>query len=227
MEGKGNSCYTPRMPQKHIEAEIRSEIHKDQVPAITAHLRRLGFAHASSTKRTSVMSFGTVLSKVAGRAHGSQRNEVDVRCRTTNGNAEVVAKIGDVEATNRIEIGQPIAVKDLPTFARMFATMGLYTKVGSKRTENYRRKSIVVSIVQSPSGITYLEIEKMSTRDHEKRDLAELNALAKKLQITVIASRKAFLELCDRLTTQDDWTFHGTPTDLKKLRAEIKRARSG
>ena len=209
-----------------IELEIRGEIPYRTIPAFTKRLLAAGFRHHSSTRRTSVMSFGATHGGGSGWKSAREPEEVDIRCRITNGKAEVVAKIGVTDAHNRIEIGQPVTLKELINFARMFGHMGFFTKVGSKVTENYQRKRTIVSIVHSPSKITYVEIEKMSTREQEAADLQELTILAKDLGLTPFPSRKAFLELCERLTKQDDWEFRGSDADIKRLQADIKKARS-
>ncbi len=210
---------------KSIEVEIRGEISHLEVPQIQQALRKLGFRRVSSTKRVSVMSFGQVSPKgKAWRTDGAP-TDVDVRCRVTNGKAEVVTKIGQTHASNRLEIAQAIPLKQLPVFAAMFASMGFFTKVGSKRTENYQKGKMLVSIVQSPSKITYVEMEILSDRKHEHAALQQLNTLAKELGI-VIMKQKAFLDLCTRLTKQDDWEFHGTPRDMKRLEREVQLIKS-
>ncbi len=151
---------------------------------------------------------------------------VDIRCRITNGKAEVVLKVGQTHAANRLEIGHAVTLEQMITFGRMMAATGLFTKVGSKRNVNYGKGSITLSISQSPHGLAYLEIEKMTDREHETEDLETLHALAEKLDIT-IWNPKEFLTFCKRLTDEEDWEFAGTPQDIKKLKAEIKQTGSG
>lgn len=206
-----------------IELELRGEINFDEIPTFETRLRRLGFRKQAITRRVSVMSFGYTSPNKTGQRTPPQ-TEIDLRCRVTNGKAEVVAKIGATHAANRLEITQPIRPRDLPNWARLFGSLGFFTKVGSKTTINYRRKDISIAIVQSPSRIVYIELEKMSNKQNEHKDLKELYALAKRLTLPLLKNRAAFLELCQRLTKQDDWEFHGTPKDLQRLKKEIKMA---
>ncbi len=208
-----------------IELEIRGELKREEIPAFIKRLIKKCFRHHSTTRRTSVMSFG--VTEATGRGWKvDKREEVDLRCRITNGKAEVVTKIGISDAPNRLEICQPVTLKEMLTFARMFGSMGFFTKVGSKVTRNYKKGRIVVSIAESRSGITYVEIEKMTDRQHENKDLDTLKKLAHDLELTLFPSREVFLELCTRLTKQDDWEFTGNDADLERLQKEIKMFKS-
>jgi adenylate cyclase class IV len=209
---------------KNIELEIRGEIRAKEIPEIGKRLIKLGFRHASTTKRTSVMSFGSVRGERGGRLLGSE--QVDVRCRITNGHAEIVAKIGRTSAANREEVAIPVTLNNLCAFSRMFGAMPFFTKVGSRSTWNYIKGSIVISLVRSPSYLAYIELEKMTDRDHEATDLVHLKTLAKQLGIQLWKSHDAFVRFCARLTKQDDWVFQGTDADVKRLMRDIKRTGS-
>ncbi len=214
------------MLQKSIELEIRGEIYAKDILAIGQRLRVLGFREIEETRRTSVMSFGDV-SRFEHDEGNKKPTQVDIRCRITNGKAEVVGKIGETHAANRLEISQPVTRNELFAFARLFGSMGFFTKVGSKVTKNFQKGSVIASLVKSPSGLAYIEIEKMTDQKREKRDLKELQALAKQLGIKLWKSRKEFLDFCRLLTERDDWEFHGTSKDIKRLKKEIKKAGSG
>ena len=112
-------------------------------------------------------------------------------------------------------------------FARLFGAMGFYTKVGSRCTENYVRGAFTVSLVSSPSGLAYIEIEKMSTKEREHEGGKEVREVAQELGVTLWKTRQQFLTFCDQLTARDDWEFFGTEEDVKRLRAEIRKTGSG
>lgn len=214
------------MPHASIELEIRGEIRASDIPAIEKRLTAFGFRLTSDTRRTSVMSFGTV-SGIGLGGKATPKTQADVRCRITNGDAEIVAKIGRTDVHNRQEISHAADMEDMISFAQMFGAMGFFTKVGSKKTKNYEKGKVVVSIVQSPSGLAYVELEKMSDKTHERADHEELKTLAHELRLTLWRTRKEFLAFCDRLTKHDDWMFTGTEKDATRLRKEIVRAGSG
>lgn len=210
------------MSRHVIELEIRGEVHASDIPALEQRLRRNRFTRLDTTRRTSVMSFGTVIGQGHhGGTHAKER--VDIRSRITNGHAEIVTKIGKADAHNRREIGHDADLEDMISFAQMFAAMGFFTKVGSRNTVNYTRKKITISIVTSVSGLAYVEIEKMSDPEHEERDHAELRQLSKTLEIPIWPTHKAFVGFCDKIMKQDDWMFSGSTQDAKRLRAEIRK----
>ena len=212
--------------KKSIELEIRGEIKPEEITGLEAQLKTLGFRSSGETRRTSVMSFGDVSMMKRDTKGKRYSTQVDNRCRITNGKCEVVTKIGLTHASNRVEIGQPVDFKSFLTFAQMFGSMGFFTKVGSKITKNFRKGSIDVALVQSPSGLAYIEIEKMTERAHEMHDMRELKKIAANLNIHLWNSRKQFLDFCQKLTDRDDWRFFGRPQDLTKLKKEIQQAGS-
>ncbi len=211
-----------------VELEIRGEISVRNISSMAKKLLSFGFHRSSTTRRTSVMSFGTVtcIKNDRQRITGKVRDIVDIRCRITDGHAEVVGKIGPTNAANRVEISVPVSFDDLSRFAQLFGAMPFFTKVGSKITENFVKDDITVSLVRSPSGLAYIEIEKMATRKSEQKNLAELHRLASALNVDIWKTRQAFLDFCNLLTERDDWIFTGTPADLKRLTREIKKSGS-
>lgn len=208
-----------------IELEIRGEIAHRKLETVAKRLKEHGFRLKNSTRRTSVMSFGNI-DGIGREGKSTGKGQVDVRCRITNGKAEVVAKIGETHASNRVEISKPVSLKDMLIFARMFGAMNFFTKVGSKKTQNFVKGNVVISLVESPSKLAYIEIEKMTDREHEAEDQKELETLAKELNINLWKTRQQFLDFCDQLTKRDDWEFHGSEEDIERLKKEIKKTRS-
>ncbi len=214
------------MSEHPIELEIRAVIDPKSIPALGKTLLSLGFKSVSKTRRTMVMFFGTVSASGLNWDEG-KKDEVDIRCRVTNGKAEVVTKVGRTSAANRIETSVPVSLVDMLKFAQSYATMPLMSKVGSRQTENFKKGTITVSIVSAvPSKLSYIELERMTTRKKEGADLKVLQALAKTLDLNLIKTHEEYLELCDQLSKGDDWVFRGTVTDIKRLKADIKKTGS-
>lgn len=214
------------MSEHPIELEIRGEISPKELLALRKKLLGLGYKPSSTTRRTMVMSFGTVS---ASGLHWDEKkkDEIDVRCRVTNGSAEVVAKIGRTSAHNRVEVSVPVSVEEMLKFAQLFGAMPLFTKAGSRHTENFKKGTITVSLVSSiPSKLAYIEIERMTTRAKEAADLVVLRALAKELGVTLWETHQQYLDFCNVLTKKDDWEFGGSAADVKKLKADIKKTKS-
>lgn len=201
-----------------IELEVRAEILPTDREQVARALERLGFVQKNSTRRTMLMSFGRISRIAEDEDQGTA--ETDIRCRVTNGSAEVVVKIGGVHAHDRKEISTSIEVDVLPAFARVIGALNMFHKVGSRITTNYTRGEIVASIVASPSGIAYLELEKMSDETRAEQDRAELETLAHELKVTLLPGREAFIDLCNRLTEQDDWRFSGSEEEIVRFLEE-------
>lgn len=214
------------MSKKPIELEIRAIVDHKTIPELRKKLLKQGFKSVSTTRRTMVMSFGTVsASGLNWDEH--KKDEIDVRCRVTNGKAEVVAKIGRTSAANRVEVSVPVSIDDMLKFAQLFGAMPLFSKVGSRQTENFKKGTITASIVTAiPSKLSYIELERMTTRENEAVDLQVLQTLAKDLDLKLIKSHAEYLRLCDQLSKHDDWVFEGTMADIKKVKADIKKTKS-
>lgn len=209
---------------KSIEVEIRAEIPNAQISEIKTKLKSLGFRFIQSKRRTSLMAYGQVHAKGSGW-NLKRYEDVDLRARVTNGSAEVVAKIGQTSTHNRAEFSSDVSMEQFYEFACMIGHMGFFAKVGSKRHDDFRKGKIDVSIVQSPSGIAYIELEIMADRKGEAMAHARLKELAAKLHLKTL-THNAFLELCERLTKHDDWEFDGSIADLSRLKKEIQKTGS-
>lgn len=205
-----------------IEVEVRAELSPEEVARVRETLLAQGFTAHDIQRRTMLMSFGRI-----GRIPEDQDGpildqETDIRCRVTNGKAEVVVKLGAVHADNRQEMSQPISPESLGAFARVVGTLNMLHKVGSRTTENFQRGATTASIVSSRSGLTYLELEKMSDKEHAESDRQELHKLSRILDITLWPGREAFIEFCTRLTERDDWRFYGSEKDVKRFLQEAE-----
>ena len=211
------------MLEHPIELEIRGEISPTAIPELRKKLLKRGFKSISTTRRTMVMSFGTVAARGLNWDEKKQ-DEIDVRCRITNGKAEVVTKIGRTSAANRIEVSVPVSLEEMFRFSQLFGAMPLFTKAGSRQTENFKKGTITVSLVSSiPSKLSYIEIERMTTREKEEADLVVLRDLAKDLSIDLWETHQQYIDFCSLLTKQDDWAFEGTKEDIKRLKGDIKK----
>ena len=203
-----------------IELEVRAEIQAREREEVAARLIQAGFIIQNVAHRTMLMSFGRIGRIAEDEDRGTA--ETDIRCRITNGEAEVVVKIGGVHAHDRKEMSTPIQPAMLPAFARVIGALNMFHKVGSRVTTNYARERITASIVSSPSGLAYLELEKMSDETHAENDRKELTALAETLGVTLLADREAFMDFCTRLTKCDDWPFQGSESEIERFMKEAK-----
>lgn len=203
-----------------IELEIRAEIAPTDLSRVEQALLAVGFALRDTTRRSMLMSFGQIGRIAEDNDQGTM--ETDIRCRITNGSVEVVVKLGGVHAHDRKEISTSITPEMLPAFAKVVGALNMFHKVGSRVTKNFVRERITASLVSSPSGLSYLELEKMTNETDAPRDREALEALAQELKVEIMPGREAFINFCNRLTERDDWRFSGSEEDVERFLADIK-----
>lgn len=110
------------MREKLIETEIRAEVLPDDYENIKKRIEANGKL-LSQTRRLSVMYFGTI-----------DTRQIDIRVRVTNGECEVVVKLGAFGAHDRIEVIQKIFPSQFLGMIKIFAQFNFTTKIGERNT---------------------------------------------------------------------------------------------
>lgn len=207
----------------NIELELRGEC-TDDFEALKARLDAL--AEPCHEMRTMVMFFG----EVAGEG-------VDIRCRVTNGKAEVVTKVGDYHAHDRREIAVDVTVEQVVAFAKLFAVMGFTSKsgsapgknnakVGTRESWEYQIDGVDVSLVRGMSGKAYVEFERLVDLEGLEGQKQELEALAHKLEVNLWTTGEEYYAFCRHFTELEDWKFTGSDKDMVRLKQEIHQQNS-
>lgn len=192
--------------ERNIELELRAEISPAALPRILNNLKRR-YPLISRTNRLSVMFFGRV-----------HKTEIDIRVRITNGISEIVLKKGSFHAHDRIEVSQNIKKEEFIGLVRILAQLNFETKIGEREIYNFAvGNNITLSVVMA-GKIAYIEVEKMSNRSRLKNDRRTLLDVIKMLNLKLIASRKEYEALCNRLTALTDWRFNGSPRHYVRLK---------
>lgn len=204
----------------HIEVEIRAEIAQNETEHIKNQLQELGFLPMSSTHRVMLMSFGSI-NHIEDEQGELKPQETDIRLRVTNGVAEIAVKLGTVQSSDRMEMNIPVSHETLVSTARWIGSLNMFHKVGTRFTSNFTRDHITASLVSTKSGISYLELEILADTAQKEAAQAELEALAHTLGVSILTTREAYLEFVGRMTTHDDWRFHGTEDDIVRFIKEI------
>lgn len=194
---------------QNIELELRGECTKE-FDALKTKLDALGSGRCEV--RTMVMFFGEV-----------EDSGVDIRCRVTNGKAEVVVKVGAYHAHDRMEVATDVTVKQMIAFARMFAAMGFSNaKVGTRASFEYAINGVDVSLVRGMSGLGYIELERMVASAGEiEAERPKLEVLAHKLGVKLWTTGEEYYAFCKRLTDDEDWRFTGSEEDMARLKNQI------
>jgi len=194
----------------NIELELRGEC-TTSFDELKRKLDALG--EGRHERRTMVMFFG----EVAGRG-------VDIRCRVTNGEAEVVAKMGEYHAHDRQEVSVDVGVEQVAEFARLFSAMGFVNaKVGARESFEYHIDDVDVSLVRGVSGLGYIEFERIISDSEIELERPKLEALAHKLDVKLWTTGEEYYAFCKRLTDEEDWKFTGSEADMVRLHNELKQ----
>ena len=198
------------MHEKTIELELRAEVLPQDYEPIKKSIGELGVL-CSHTKRLSVMYFGDVKSK-----------KIDIRVRVTNGESEVVIKSGLFGSHDRTEISQKITSDEFLGMVKVFAQFGFIMKVGERETFNYILPDNVMISLVSAGPISYVELEKMSSKDDLDENNKQLKIYAEQLGLQLIKSEEEFGLLCDSLNDKIDWSFKGGSEEYQKLENLLK-----
>ncbi len=192
--------------EKKIELELRAEISTQNKELFQNRLKDVGVLH-SHTKRLSVMYFGKMGKK-----------NFDIRVRVTNGECEVVVKLGSFGAHDRTEIVQKINPEEFLGMVKIFAQFDFMIEVGEREIFNYMLPDDIIVSLVSAGPISYIELEKMSSKAEVEKNNKLLNQWAKKLELQLLKSEEEFDSLCKRLAEKVDWPFHGTNKEYIKLK---------
>lgn len=199
------------MHEKIIELEIRAEVPAQEREHLKMHLEKMGTFH-SHTRRLSVMCFGNIGKKI-----------LDIRVRITNGECEVVVKSGPFGSHDRTEVAQKINVGDFLGMVKIFAQFGFDMKVGERENFNYVFPDDITASLVLAGPVSYIELEKMSSKIEAKRNIEKLRQYADQLGLQLLKSEEEFDELCNRLSEKTDWRFRDTKEDYAKLEKALNR----
>ncbi|MFZ5391439.1 MAG: hypothetical protein ACOZAJ_04165, partial [Patescibacteria group bacterium] len=161
----------------------------------------------SHTRRLSAMFFGEI-----------NENNFDIRVRITNGQSEVVVKKGALHAVDRLEVSQSITREQFLGFVRLFVLFGFKSEIAERETYNFLLNDSVIFSVVKAGNISYVEIEKMSSKDTLEVNRKHLLDLISEYDLKLMNSREEFNNLCGRLSKQCDWLFTNTVEDFNKLK---------
>ena len=190
---------------KNIELELRAEILKENFEPILKKLNQEGIL-ISKTNRLSVMFFGNC-----------ENNYFDIRVRITNGKSEIAIKKGCLHSYNRTEFSRKIPNGQFIDMVKIMSQFGFNSKVGERKSFNFRfPDNVIISLVKA-GNLSYLEIEKMADKASQKKDKEKLEDLAKKLNVEIIRDKEKFGNFCERLSKTVDWKFAGTESDYDRL----------
>lgn len=195
------------MADKTIELEYRTEVTESEFKNLVKKYRN-EHRLVSQTERISYMSF-----------FNQEEKQFDLRIRTTNGDSELVLKIGQLHSSDRIELSQDITKDQFIGFTRMFCHLSSENYIAERTTYNFEtEEGIVISAVDAGS-VFYIEYELLSDSDNQTEDEATLDSFMKEDNITPL-NEEGFNSLNAKLDAVD-WRFEGSEEDVAKLEGRL------
>jgi len=199
------------MKEKSIELELRAEVPLAEYQKVKKRLDILGRLN-SETRRLSAMFFGQI-----------NKQKIDLRVRVTNGESEVVVKLGEWGSSDRTEVAQKIKSDQFLGLIKLFSCFNFIAKIGEREILNYVFPGDITVSLACTGPIAYIELECMSYRSEVEVNRKKLLNLAKQLRLKLFTSEVEFDQLCQRLTDEVDWIFHNTKKDYTKLAKLFKK----
>lgn len=199
------------MTKRNIELELRAEVDSKEYSKLLKNLKK-NAKFISYTERLSVMYFGKI-----------ENNKFDIRIRVTNGKAEVAVKKGSLHAEDRVELTQQINKNQFMGMVGIYNLFNFDCEVAERKTYNFYLGNKVTFSLVSAGEISYVEIEKMSTKEEVEKNRNELIKIIDSYGLKLISSERQFHELCNRLSESYDWKFKGTDENNKKLKKLLKK----
>jgi len=142
---------------------------------------------------------------------GVRNRSKDIRIRSTNGQSEIIVKIGRWgENENREEISVKVNEK-FDNLAKLFHTLGFSRGALAVRNSTiYKYDGIEFALVEVPDHSYYFEAEQIVHNNNEVADtLNKINQLCKKLKLTPF-NNDGFMEYIEELNSEANIIFDYT-----------------
>ncbi len=193
------------------EIEYRARLTDEQFQEIAKKLeKKLG--KPKEKKRFSFMAFGE-----------TKTCTFDIRIRITNGEAEMVYKIGAFHASDRAEVPQSVEPEQMLGFIQQVAHLTDDTKLGHRRSLVFfdEEQNIEYAVVEA-APVYYLEVEKVvsAKSDIEAEQKIVLDAL-ESLDVEAL-DEAGFYKITTDLNTLCDQKYNGSKNQLAEITEAIK-----
>jgi hypothetical protein len=189
--------------QENIELEYRVEIPSGLFKE-TLDTFQKQYELESHTKRLSYMGFWS-----------SPEKQFDARVRITNGESEVVLKIGDLDSHDRTELSQTISKDQISGFMRMFSRIASENYIAERETYNFRTPDNVVISLVTAGTVCYIEYELLSQAENVEANNLTLKKLIENHGFTPLD--KAGFKALNQKLDEADWSFTDTQDQVKRF----------
>ncbi len=200
---------------KNIEVELRGLLTADQAKDLTDFLLKNG--HPKGEKHRVLVDYSTFL------PGGVRDRKKDIRIRITNGEPELIIKLGGWGGEeSREEVSVFTRDTTFDVLARAMSELGYKKGVCAERfSKVFDYKDVEFAIVEVPNHSYYFEVEKMVASNEEPEALSELRELCKSLELECLDA-EGFYQYIEALNKEANLVF-----DADKAPKDFFRATFG
>ena len=186
---------------KNIEVEVRGSLPKEKVQELKTLFSTKG--KLKESKKRLLIDYSAFIP-----GQGLGERDKDIRLRMTNGQPEIIVKLGNWGVDERRE---EISIKtekgSFEELVKAFAAMNLKKgMMAIRESEVYDYNGIEFAIVTVPNHSYYFEAEKMSSEENSKDDHQEILKVCKELGLEPF-DQKGFLDYIALLNKEANEVF--------------------
>ena len=179
---------------KNIEVEYSGPLTSKQAKDLMTFFNEHG--EKVATKHRVLIDYSTFL------GDGLKNRKKDIRLRITNGNPEIIVKLGDwTSSNNRKELSVFTEAGSFDTLVQIYAALG-YTKgmLCERITEAYNDDGIEFAIVAIPGNSYHFEAEVMADEDNVAAAKAHIQEVCEKLDLKIFTDEEyiAYIETLNK-----------------------------
>jgi len=187
--------------QKNIEVEVRGRLSDEKYEKLLAFMKEN--AEFLETKKRLLLDYSTFLP-----GEGVKERTRDIRLRITNGQPEIITKIGSWGGKeSRKELSINTEKGSFDTLVQNYAVLG-YKKaiLAVRNTEVFQYKNIEFALVEVPGHSYYFEAERMAVSGEEEKIHEELRNVCEEIDL-VLFDNEGFYAYIEELNREANEVF--------------------
>ena len=185
---------------KNIEVEFSGPLSNEQAKDLVSFFEEHG--EKVATKHRVLIDYSTFL------GDGLKNRKKDIRLRITNGNPEIIVKLGDWNSlSHRKELSVFTETGSFDTLVQIYAALG-YTKgmLCERTTKAYNYDGIEFAIVEVSGHSFHFEAEIMSNEENVESAKSHIKDVCNKLGIRIFTNEE-YIEYIEKLNKEVNEVF--------------------
>lgn len=185
---------------KDIEVEISGPLSKEKNAELMEFFDKNG--KKTSVKHRILIDYSTFL------GDGLKNRKKDIRLRITNGNPEIIVKLGDWNSSNhRKELSVFTEVGSFDRLVQIYAALGYKKGMLCERiTQVYEYDGIEFALVEVPGHSFHYEAEIMSDESGIEKARAHIEEVCKELGLEIFTDQ-GYMEYIETLNKEANEVF--------------------